>query len=270
MGRVLLEYAAMNAPVITTGTLIENLLRDLRRPHRLDFTANELLPQLGLMYPKAEMWLDFREAMAEEERAEELRGERKWLATALRGKAISNWLTQNVANATDFEKREVTAEIERLFKNRCYDDLEEYLSDVLEHGPAKAQRRRSHTTTTIADAVWIVLTGLARFAVALAVLNIAQTQFETVVFSLLLLIYATTQSQTVWDGSIMQLTQAATAWQLLRIRRLLKDDIEPAEQEAEQEISKVNNPGYLRLLRGLSVSAVWLLAVVKLVSAVFF
>jgi hypothetical protein len=273
-------HRSMSTPVTapTPETLIDDLLGDLvAKAHWLNLSDDEITPFLDLGYPTKEQWDALQPSLVEQEKQRSQRVLHTYLEASVRKKLISDWVERNV-DAKEYDKKELKREIDFYVREDRTEDLRVYLSDVLEVGLKKAQSRRKRKQWGDGDYVghvWEALTGIVRVAIVVGIFVAAQTKFETIVFAMLVMIYYAIYGASSGYLQIIQGVAFGVDNQFKRIRRALKVEI-PAvdreiEYEGEQELLKEASRGKVRFwIRAAFFYVIWLVAIWKLVAAVFF
>jgi hypothetical protein len=270
----------MSIPVTapTPETLIDDLLGNLEaKAHRLSLSDDEIAPFFGLLYPLKEHWDALQPSLVEQEKQRSQRFLHTYLEASVREKLISDWVERNV-NAKEYDKTALKREMDSYVREGRTEDLRVYLSDVLEVGLKKAQSRRKWRQWGdggYVGHVWEALTGLVRVAIVVGIFGAAQTKFETIVFAMLVMIYYAIYGASSGLVQIVQGVAFGADNQFKRMRRVLKEEIAAVdreiEYEGEQELLKEAIRGKVRFwIRTAFFSVIWLVAIWKLVAAVFF
>jgi hypothetical protein len=155
--------------------------------------------------------------------------------------------------------------------------LRDYLSDVLELGLKKAGRRRKRKRWGDGGYfghAWEVMVGIVRLVVV-GIFDVAQSKFETIVFAMLVMTYNAVYSTSIAQFQSRREMALGIDAQFRRIRRILKEELTGAdretEHEKEQDLSKEVGRDTIRFWIQVGFfSLIWLVAIWKLVSAVFF
>jgi|GEM_PF-1794735 len=115
---------------------------------------------------------------------------------------------------------------------------------------------------------WTVIINLITIGVVLAIYDSVYASFETIVVSLLILIYLSSQSFSMIYGKTTSATAFALDSEFKRIRRLLKDEPDEYEMEEIQEAKKKVDKGMIKMyINGGFIFIIYLIALVHLFGA---
>jgi len=101
---------------------------------------------------------------------------------------------------------------------------------MLEELRKSEEERKKNFRKNLPSYIWLIVKDLLAFGIILAVFNSATTSFETILFSLLILIYLSVEGFFYSYGYKTAQTTMSLANELLQIKKLLK------YQESEAEI----------------------------------
>ena len=110
--------------------------------------------------------------------------------------------------------------------------MDNYYEEVLNQLKKSEENRKVAFRRNLPSYIWLVVKDLFAFAIILAVFNSATTSFETLLFSLLVLIYLSVEGFFSSYGYKTAQTTMGLANELLQIKKLLK------YQENEEEVEK--------------------------------
>jgi predicted nucleic acid-binding Zn ribbon protein len=119
-----------------------------------------------------------------------------------------------------------------------------------------------------ASYAWTVVVNLITIGVVLAIYDSVYASFETIVVSLLILIYLSFQSFSMIYGKTTTETVFALDIEFKRIRKLLKDEPDEYEMEEIQEAKKKVDKGMIKMyINAGFIFIIYLIALVHLLGA---
>jgi hypothetical protein len=174
----------------------------------------------------------------EHDRQEFLERKRK-IQAAIREKLLSSFIQEHVPIEFDFQKGLLKRRIEMLLWEGKEESLQAYLTDVLELGLEKADKKqkREQRKGGYALYTWSVLVGTIKVGIVLGAFSVSKTKFETVAIALIILTYQMVEGYFGDLGISTLLTKDESRLASKRIRRLLKEEMpeEVAQREMEEE-----------------------------------
>ena len=202
---------------------------------------------------------------------------RRYFAEKVRAQIVEEWIADNVASGSDFEKDRLKRDIEFSLRDGHEVDLRAYLSDVLEFGLRKADKKRRRKQWGDGGYIghaWVALQGIARLAIVIGIFSAAQTKFESIVFASLVLIYELVSNAVSGQAITASLFRLEMENHFKRVRRLLKEEVSLTDDEVQYEQKDKNfrdlNRNGMRFWITVGFSAViWLIAIWKLTTAAF-
>jgi hypothetical protein len=227
-----------------------------------------------------EEWWRLVPLLAEESESRTMEQRRKRFQRAIREKLVDRWLDEHTSIAKEaFQRTRVQTEVERLVAS---DDIEEavtYLRDVITLGVKKADRKGSMEgwgigAGTLWGHAWTALLGVARLLIALGLLSIAQSKFESVVFAMLILTYNLIDGafqnigHSLLVGTIRTDNRLSRLAQFGAANELYKEREEPTEstRKVDQDFAASTTRLFIR---SVFVGLTSLIAIVVLIKSIF-
>jgi len=223
-------------------------------------------------------WNDIEPHLAQRDRERELDRSRRYFETAVRDKLISDFLDNHVRTQDKYAKDTLGREITLYLDQNRTEELQRYLYDVLELGLDKAHKKRKWDQWRggYVGHVWELAKGSARLAIVIAIFGVADSRYERVVFSLLILIFNSLDAGfrahffNAWRIAVSLDSQFA------RTRRLLKEELSLSDRQAnfeeeggEEEILRKSNRMTVRLyINGAFVSLTSVIALWELAESI--
>ncbi len=258
----------------------EELLLDIKnKVEWLDVTEEELEQWDAFQYTAdRDVWREVKALRSKEHDEHRLESARLRFQNVICENVTFDWLRKNTALKSELDFRKIVATVQLYLQDEQRQELAEYLRDVLTVGLKKADKKRKKALvgrSYWAIVGWAVLTGLIRVAFVVAIFSAANTKFETIVFAMLILIYAGTQCTSRLQGYLDLLTRVRTEYLLKRILLRLKyeelkwvhDDRIEEERKMNKNLSRAEIP---IAITDLSFGLVWLIAMGMIVTAIFF
>lgn len=119
----------------------------------------------------------------------------------------------------------------------------DYYEEMMKEFKRSEEKKKKAFRKHLPSLIWLVITDLFVLAIIIGLFNFASSSFETVIFSLLILIYLSVEGFFSSYGYKTMQTTFALANELLQIKKLLKYqeiDIEKEKQDkAMEEFNKL-------------------------------
>jgi hypothetical protein len=238
--------------------VINRLLRSLELQVPFLDVSTERLEELGVFedgWVSRREWEELQPFLAERQRQGRMDARFENFQRELREKLIHSWLVKELPKESD-SYNTLMMEISEFVRWDRTEELYEYLTDVLSLGLAKA---RSNRKGRLRGSHWrylgTLLFALLQIAVVFSIFSVAESRFQTIVFSLLVLLLISNSAGR--HQSWLNVTSAAVGIdnQFRRIRRMLgkadepdyeRDAIIEAERSAQQKVAQETIRYYIR------------------------
>jgi hypothetical protein len=233
---------------------VEELLLDIKnKVEWLDVTEEELEQWDAFQYTAdRDVWREVKSLRSKEYDEHRLESARLQFQNVICENVTFNWLRKNTA-LSEWDFKQIVIAVQLYLQDERRQELAEYLRDVLTVGLKKADKKRKKAFVGRwywAIVGWAVLTGIIRIALVVAILAVSHSKFETIVFAMLILIYAATQSTSRLQGYFYLLTRARTEYLLKRVLLRLKyeelkwqhDDRIEQERKMNKNLSRAEIP----------------------------
>ena len=258
---------------------VEELLLDIKnKVEWLDVTEEQLEQWDALRYTAdRDDWQEVKSFRSKEYDEHRIHSARLRFQNVICENVTFDWLRKNTDLKSEFDFREIVSTVQFYLQNERREELAEYLCDVLTVGLKKANKNRKKALVGRwywGIIGWAVLTGLIRTALVVAILMAARSKFETIVFAMLILIYAGTQSTSRLQRYFNLLSRTRTEYLLKRVLLRLKYEELKWEHDARIEEERKMNKSVSRaeipmIITDISFGLVWLIAMGMIVVEIF-
>lgn len=127
--------------------------------------------------------------------------------------------------------------------------------EVIKELKQSEEKRKASFRRNLPSLIWLITKDLFAFLIILAIFGFASTQFETIIFALLVLVYLSIEGFFSSYGYRTTQTQLGLVNELLQIKELLKYK----ENELEREKREKTHELYDKLERHVQIHSIFLL-----------
>jgi hypothetical protein len=141
--------------------------------------------------PDENAWEQLKPVMTEERRNAFLQRRKHEFQNQMRRRLITKWIKENTGIEDHYEVTALCTRIEILWRLDRREELTTYLCDVLRSGVKSANKeskRRQRGSWAQFVYVYVVIRGLVYVAAVVAILSVAETRFQKVALSVLIMI----------------------------------------------------------------------------------
>lgn len=147
--------------------------------------------------------------------------------------------------------------------------MKNYYEEIIKELKKSEEKRKLAFRKNLPSYIWLVIKDLFALVIIVGVFNFASSSFETIIFSLLILIYLSVEGFFSSYGYKTMQTTFALANELLQIKQLLKyqeSDIE--KEKREKAVEAFNKLEMYVQVHSIFLLLFFLIALWKLLSAI--